>query len=248
MIDNPQLIHYFILLGGRYFFFAGLSFLLFYVIFNKASVKKRIQKKFPKTSDYYREIGYSLLTAIIFSITAYLILQTSFKNYTLVYDTIDEFGIPYFILSFFLIIFLHDTYFYWMHRFMHHPKVYKWVHLIHHKSTNPSPWASYAFHPFEAVLEAGILLLVVFLFPVHKLALSFFILFMIIYNVYGHLGYEIYPYWLLKSKVGKWLNTSTNHNMHHEFFVGNYGLYFRFWDEIMGTTHPNYNHQLEKFK
>jgi sterol desaturase/sphingolipid hydroxylase (fatty acid hydroxylase superfamily) len=67
---------------------------------------------------------------------------------------------------------------------------------------------------------------------------------MTVYNVYGHLGYEIYPRWLVNSRLGRWLNTSTNHNMHHQYFKGNYGLYFRFWDEAFGTTHPQYAQKL----
>jgi sterol desaturase/sphingolipid hydroxylase (fatty acid hydroxylase superfamily) len=60
-------------------------------------------------------------------------------------------------------------------------------------------------------------------------------------NVMGHLGYEFYPRWLTQSFAGKWLNTSTNHNMHHRYFEGNYGLYFRWWDVWMGTTHAKYD-------
>ena len=33
-----------------------------------------------------------------------------------------------------------------------------------------------------------------------------------------------------KNPFLKWLNTSTFHNHHHQFFKGNYGLYFIFWD------------------
>lgn len=36
------------------------------------------------------------------------------------------------------------------------------------------------------------------------------------------------------------MNTSTHHNIHHSKFNGNYGLYFRFWDKMMGTEHPDY--------
>jgi sterol desaturase/sphingolipid hydroxylase (fatty acid hydroxylase superfamily) len=28
--------------------------------------------------------------------------------------------------------------------------------------------------------------------------------------------------------------------MHHKLFKQNYGLYFRFWDMLMGTTHEKY--------
>ena len=82
---------------------------------------------------------------------------------------------------------------------MHHPSVYKWLHKVHHLSTNPSPWAAYAFHPLEAVVEAGIVVLIVFVMPAHPMAVSFFLLIMMVYNVYGHLGYELYPKGFSKS-------------------------------------------------
>jgi lathosterol oxidase len=28
--------------------------------------------------------------------------------------------------------------------------------------------------------------------------------------------------------------------MHHQYFRGNYGLYFNIWDRMMGTNHPDY--------
>ncbi|MBA3898994.1 MAG: sterol desaturase family protein [Bacteroidetes bacterium] len=40
-----------------------------------------------------------------------------------------------------------------------------------------------------------------------------------------------------KSKIGKWQNTSTNHNIHHQYSKSNYGLYFTFWDSLMGTLY-----------
>jgi Delta7-sterol 5-desaturase len=229
----------------RYLIVAGLAFLVFYVLFRKVFVAKRIQAKFPKNKDYYREIGYSLITSFIFALYGYVLLGTSVRSYTQVYDNISDYGVPYFILSVVIVIFLHDTYFYWTHRLMHHPKLFRTVHLIHHHSTNPSPWASFSFHPIEGFIEAGIILVIVFLMPIHPMAIVSFILFMTVYNVYGHLGYEIFPGWLVRSRAGQWLNTSTNHNMHHKFFKENYGLYFRFWDEIMGTTHPKYQQTLQ---
>jgi len=102
-----------------------------------------------------------------------------------------------------------------------------------------------AFHPLEAVVEAGIIVVVVFLFPVHPLAIGIFLLFMMLYNVYGHLGYELYPKGFSKSLIGKWINTSVNHNQHHVHFKGNYGFYFLFWDRMMGTVRPDYDERFE---
>jgi len=121
-------------------------------------------------------------------------------------------------------------------------------HLVHHKSTNPSPFAAYAFHPLEAILEAGIFVVFLFTLPVHFYHLFFFFLFMIIYNVYGHLGWELYPKGFSKHWLGKWINTSVNHNLHHQYFKGNYGLYFLFWDRLMGTIRPDYDEKFEAAK
>jgi sterol desaturase/sphingolipid hydroxylase (fatty acid hydroxylase superfamily) len=127
-----------------------------------------------------------------------------------------------------LMLFVHDTYFYWVHRAMHHPALFKIFHRVHHLSTNPSPWAAFAFHPFEALVEAGILIIIPFILPVHPMAVALFLIIMMAYNVYGHLGFELYPKSFSKSKFGKWINTSTSHNQHHLHFKGNYGLYLLF--------------------
>ena len=138
-------------------------------------------------------------------------------------------------LSFFLMLFIHDTRFYLWHRVMHHPILFKYIHLVHHKSTNPSPWTAYAFHPFEAIIEVGIHPLLAFTLPIYSPALGIFFIFQILYNVYGHLGFEINPKGFQWHWPGRWINTSVAHNLHHKEFDGNYGLYLLFWDRLMGT-------------
>jgi sterol desaturase/sphingolipid hydroxylase (fatty acid hydroxylase superfamily) len=171
-------------------------------------------------------------------------VSPGFRSVSHLYADVADYGWGYLVLSFFGSLLIHDAYFYATHRLMHHPRLFKLFHLTHHRSTNPSPWAAFAFSPAEAVVEGAIILVIPLLIPVHAYALLAFLLFMTVYNVYGHLGYEIYPKWLVNSRLGRWLNTSTNHNMHHQYFKGNYGLYFRFWDEVFNTTHPHYQKKL----
>ena len=71
-------------------------------------------------------------------------------------------------------------------------------------------------------------------------AFAAFMVWQIVFNVVGHTGYEFYPSWLLDSWLGRFLNTPTNHIQHHESFRGNFGLYFNYWDRLMGTNHPDY--------
>lgn len=233
--------------GIRYFLIAGLAFLIFYVLFSSHFIHRRIQDKTPKNSDYKRDIFYSAITILIFGAQPVIFLTNSpIKPYTQFYTTISQHGWVYFFAAFHLMFLIHDTYFYWAHRIMHHPRLFKLFHLIHHKSNNPSPWTAYAFHPLEAFLESGIFILLIFIMPIHKIHLIIFFLLMFIYNVYGHLGYELYSAGFHKTKVGRWINTSVAHNMHHQYFKGNYCLYFLFWDRWMGTLREDYDAKFEK--
>ena len=177
---------------------------------------------------------------------AYIIFRSPLAAYTMRYENITDKGWAYWWISVIAMIFIHDTYFYWTHRAMHHPSLYRYVHLIHHQSRNPSPWAAFAFHPIEAVVEAGIVFVIAFMLPFHGTALLAFLIFMSFYNAYGHLGYELYTKRFLRSALGRWVNTSVAHNHHHEKFLGNYGLYFLFWDRWMGTLGEDYDTQFVK--
>ncbi|PWT75913.1 MAG: sterol desaturase [Bacteroidetes bacterium] len=236
-------------IGSRYFMLAGFSFIFFYLLFRKKIFFKKIQNRYPKWRDYAREIGFSICTIFIFALSVILIVKNpAVVPYTNYYTDIHQHGWFYFFLAFPLMFFIHDAYFYWMHRLMHHKKLFKLFHLVHHKSTNPSPWAAYAFHPLEAVVEAGILPVFVFTLPIHPLHLLIFFFMMIAYNVYGHLGYELYPKGFNKHWFGKWINTSISHNQHHQFFRGNYGLYTTIWDRMFGTLRDDYDRQFDEVK
>lgn len=234
------------LIGIRYFGIAGIAFLFFYVLRKRLIKLPKIQPYNPNSKDYFRDIGYSLFTILVFALVGSSLFIPEVRSFTQIYPEIEQFGYGYFFFSIFLIILTHDTYFYWMHRLIHHPKIFKRVHLVHHKSTNPSPWTALAFHPTEAVLEAAIIYIVAILFPVHRFAIFAFLMFMFVYNVYGHLGFELYPKKFHKTVVGKWINTSVSHNQHHHFFHGNYGLYFLWWDRWMGTLRKDYDKDFEK--
>lgn len=232
-------------IGIRYVLMAGGAFLLCYVIFKNRMAARKIQPKFPTISDFRRDIFYSALSILIFAATS---IWTFFviHPWTNLYDNISDFGWAYYFFTYVWIFFLHDAYFYFAHRAMHHPKIFKWVHLTHHKSNNPSPWTAYAFHPIEALVEAGIVTVAAFLLPMHRSAIIIYMLFQIGYNVYGHLGYEIYPQNFHKHWLGRWVNTSVAHNMHHKFSVKNYGLWTLIWDRWFGTLHEKYAETYEK--
>jgi sterol desaturase/sphingolipid hydroxylase (fatty acid hydroxylase superfamily) len=163
------------------------------------------------------------------------------NGYTKIYTEFNSYGSGYFIVSIFAMLLLHDTYFYWMHRAVHHPKLFFIFHKAHHQSRNPTPFTSFSFDFAEAVVEAAIIPIMVLILPVHPLAIFLFFNISLAFNVMGHLGYEFLPSWFITHPVLKWVNTSTHHNMHHQKGNGNYGLYFNFWDTFMKTNHKHYH-------
>lgn len=226
---------------------AGGAFLIFWVWKNQKFKSLRIQEKIRSNFGIIRkEIIFSIISLIIFSLMDVIIFYGYSKGYTKLYSSVSEFGWGYLIFSLFLMLILHDTYFYWIHRLIHWKPLFRIVHKIHHKSIDPSPFAAFSFHPLEAVCEYSIYVLIAFTIPVHGGTLLAFQIVSTIFNVIAHLGYEIYPKNFLKSKLTNWKTTSTHHNMHHEKFEGNYGLYFSFWDKWCKTEFYNYEKSFDK--
>jgi sterol desaturase/sphingolipid hydroxylase (fatty acid hydroxylase superfamily) len=227
-------------LGLRYLLFAGAAWLLGYVWFKRRWFHRKIIARFPESSEVRREIAYSAVSVFIFASVAALTLWAARLGWTQIYYPLSRHGWLWFAGSIVCAIVLHDTYFYWTHRLMHLPRLFRWFHRTHHLSRNPTPWAAYAFAPLEGVVQASIFPLTAFLIPIHPLAFAIFMVWQIIFNIFGHMGYEFHPPWLMSSWLGRFMNTPTNHVMHHEFIRGNYGLYFNVWDRIMKTNHAGY--------
>lgn len=242
MFDS--LLHYLTIIYSilliRYLLFAGIAFLIFYIILRDYLRNRKIQPGFPRGADYRREIWNSIISLLIFALMGWLAIGPHARPYTKWYFHLNDHSWGYFIFTIAVMIVVHDTYFYWTHRLMHWGSLYHRVHKTHHDSINPSPWASFSFHPLEAVVESSVVVVFAFLLPIHPLALVPFFFWMTVFNIKGHLGYEMSPRWLTLGPLTKWMNTSTNHNLHHKYFQGNYGLYFRWWDVWMGTTHKHY--------
>ncbi len=224
----------------RYILFAGLAWLLGYVCFKHRWFHRKIIARLPAPSEVRREMAYSALSILIFGMVGAATIFAGRQGWTQMYRSIGDYGWGWFCGSIVCAIFLHDTYFYWTHRLMHHPKLFGAFHRVHHLSKNPSPWAAYAFSPLEAIVQAVIFPLIVLVLPMHVFAFGLFMFWQILFNVLGHTGYEFHPHTLMDSRLKRILNTPTNHVMHHEKLKGNYGLYFNIWDRLMGTNHAEY--------
>jgi Delta7-sterol 5-desaturase len=232
--------------GVRYAVLAGIAWLLGYVFFKRKWRHRKIIPRLPRSEEVWREIRYSAVTLVVFGLVGTVTFMAARAGWTQLYFQIGERGWVWFWVSIACAIALHDTYFYWTHRLMHHRRLFRLFHRAHHLSHNPSPWAAYAFSPLEAVVEAAIFPLAATVIPLHPLAFVVFMGWQIVFNVAGHTGYEFYPRWLIDSWLGRILNTPTNHIMHHESMRGNYGLYFNIWDRLMRTNHESYEQRFRE--
>src|SRR4029077_17489739 len=115
----------------------------------------KIVQRDPLPSDVRREVGWSLLTGGIFGLVGAVTIWLASLGVTQVYLQVDDVccewdhGWTWFWCSIPLAIIVHDTYFYWTHRLMHHRALFRWFHRVHHQSRNPSPWARYCSDPLE---------------------------------------------------------------------------------------------------
>lgn len=120
-----------------------------------------------------------------------------------------------------------DCFIYWIHRFLHHPLVYKTVHKTHHKWKIPTPFASHAFHPLDGFLQSCPYHIYPFLFPLHKvLYLGLFVV-VNLWTVSIHDGDYRVP-----GLLQPFVNGAAHHTDHHLFYNYNYGQFFTVWDRI----------------
>ena len=194
------------------------------------------------------ELRYSLSTLLIQTLIFLLIYWMNQKNHLDIYSGFGSRGYLPELMAFVAYFVFYDAYFYWTHRLLHQSWFYKNVHVVHHMSLNPTPFASYSFHPIEAFISQ------LYFFPLlYFSAVSFEMLIVLVVltdigNLAGHLGYDFTPKFMWKSRWGKWLTTPTHHNLHHQFSKANYGLYWRGWDELCKTLHSKTESEFYRVK
>jgi len=223
------------IIAVRYFLVAGLFYWLLWRRNPDKVRARRLAAIRPDGNRVREEIWWSVVTTPIYALPAALILEGWKAGGTAMYSDVGEYGWGYLLLSIVIYLFLHDTYFYWTHRWMHRPRVFRSVHKVHHLSRPPTPWAAFAFHPYEAVIGAVFLPLLALLIPIHVGVALFILMLMTLTSVLNHTGYEVYPDRWLRGLFGRNIISACHHNLHHQHYNCNYALYFRFWDKLMAT-------------
>lgn len=228
------------------FTFCVLLFFALVHYFDKIFAKRKIQKSEVPLTKLIKEYTNSVISLIIISMSSLVWLKLYSGGWTKNYSNIADYGYAYFFFSILLLLFIHETYHYFLHRFLHTRFMFRHVHKVHHQSTNPSIITSFSFHPVEAFLHPWYFVVASMMMPIHLSALIITMIISFLVNLMGHAGYEVYSYRVLKKlKAIYWLNTPTNHNMHHKYSNCHFSYYTIFWDRWLGTIHHDYEGMLE---
>lgn len=127
---------------------------------------------------------------------------------------------------------IHEMHFWCIHRLIHVPTLYKYIHSVHHNSVNPSPWSSLSMHPVEHLLYWSDSLIHLLL-PSHPILLIYHLNITGTGAVVGHVGFD-------KVEAGKNGAVDTHaysHYLHHKYFEVNYSDGMLPLDKWFGTWH-----------
>ncbi len=138
----------------------------------------------------------------------------------------------WFVAIFLLIPLWESLYFYWIHRLIHIPFLYRHVHSVHHRNINVGPWSGLSMHPAEHAIYLGSVL-IHFLVGAHPLHIIFHLQYYALTAVTTHTGFQGL---VVKDKNRLALGTF-HHQMHHRYFECNYGSLEVPWDKWFGSFH-----------
>jgi sterol desaturase/sphingolipid hydroxylase (fatty acid hydroxylase superfamily) len=136
-----------------------------------------------------------------------------------------------------------DMILYFVHKWLHHPSIYPYIHKRHHEFINPVGISAEYSHPIEFLLITFLPNAIISTLLGKRMHLST----MLMYNFArefethdGHCGYEFSwsPYRLIPFST-----SSTYHDFHHSHNIGNYSSYLTFWDTIEGNNLEFYKYQ-----
>lgn len=204
-----------------YVAFATLSY---YLMFDKRTLK---HPKFLK-NQIWQEIKMTNTSMPIAAIFYAPIILLEVRGYSRLYDTTDDGpGWWYNILQVPLFSLFSELYVYGIHRLLHHPIAYKHIHKSHHKWIVPTPFASHAFHPIDALLHSLQFRIFPFIFPLQKVVHIVLFVFANFFSIVVH-DVNFIP----NNPI---VLSSASHAIHHSDFVVNFGQYSTIFDRLGGT-------------
>ena len=233
-----------------YFLFCGIAFVVFYVVLRRWLATRKIAQTPTNLRAPLAEIGRTLVSNLFGK--GPIILALAYLAYSgiiprkLIYKDVAEHGWAYFALTILFDVLVFDLWFYLSHRFLWHTRFgYRHIHIVHHRSVDPTPFARNSLHPIEGAANSIFQILPIFVMPHHPLAILISSALKGLQGVIAHLGYEIYRSGFTRHWLGRYIVTPVHHHLHH---AKNFQTHFSFlinWDRIFGTQVEGYDEAFE---
>ena len=147
----------------------------------------------------------------------------------------------WFVALFIFIPVWSSMHFYWIHRFLHWPPLYKLAHSLHHRNVNIGPWSGISMHPIEHVLYFSTFA-IHFVVASHPLHVLFHCYYQALQPATSHCGFEgLQRSGKKPMKLGDFF-----HQLHHKHFSCNYGTIQMPWDRWFGSFHDGTQESYER--
>ncbi len=138
----------------------------------------------------------------------------------------------WFALWFVLIPIWASFHFYWIHRALHWPPLYRVAHALHHRNVNIGPWTGLSMHPVEHLLYFTSSW-IHFIVPSHPVHVLFHFYTQSLNPPFSHSGFEgVVVGDRKRVEAGDFF-----HQLHHRYFECNYGTAEMPWDAVFGSFH-----------
>lgn len=234
----------------NYLLYCGAAYLLFHLALRKWLVRRKITQRPTGYKAPFYEVLRATLSILLGRVPlvlaiAYLAHEKLIPS-KLIYLDVSKYGWLYFVATIIFDLLLFDLWFYLSHRFLLHSRLgYKYIHIVHHYSVDPTPFARNSVHPVESVLNGIFHILPVFLMPHHPLAILIATQLKGLVGIMGHLGYEIYWQGFTRHWLGRYFVTPVHHHLHHARSVKTNFSFLINYDFIFGTQNRDYHDAFE---
>lgn len=225
---------------SRYLIFTVGVWLVLWVLIRPLIAARKIREETPPARQLLTEAMFSLRSMVIFATGGVALTFMYRAGLFPLTKLADSWGPAWFAVSLVAGIVGLDAWFYWTHRLMHDPRLFRRFHRRHHRSHNPSPFTAYSFDIGEALLLFGFVIVWPAIFPMPSYSMQWVMLYQIVTNTLLHSGYELMPARRDGRPMLDFIVTTTHHDLHHAQAGWNYAAWFTWWDRWMGTEHPEY--------
>jgi sterol desaturase/sphingolipid hydroxylase (fatty acid hydroxylase superfamily) len=143
----------------------------------------------------------------------------------------------------FLTFFASWAHFYFVHRLLHVPVIYRLAHALHHRNNSPQPWSGISMHPLEHVLYFSIFAMFWWI-PTHPALIIMLGFFQGIGPAISHCGFE-------EIRFGKRIRIPSGdpfHQLHHKYYEVNYGNKPAPFDKLFGSWHDGTESAKQAFR